>query len=144
MLVLYQPGPAGRLRTSSLSCGMEPTDVTLIDAAVREPVEEADVDPGQAFPASYTPIYIEHEPVPARPAKNEPEHGVQRCFLRRWLADSWPVSVDGGPVLLSTQRLASAFPYVLAQKLCHSGRPETGVHTNSRNSRMPSRWAWSA
>lgn len=55
---------------------MEPTDVTLIDAAVREPVEEADVDPGQAFPASYTPIYIEHEPVPARPAKNEPEHGA--------------------------------------------------------------------
>src|SRR5690625_1687792 len=48
---------------------------TLIDAAVREPVEEADVDPGQAFPTSYTPIYIEHEPVPARPAKNEPEHG---------------------------------------------------------------------
>src|SRR5690625_869391 len=78
MLVLYQPGPAGRPRTSSLSCGMEPTDVTLIDAAVREPVEEADVDPGQAFPTSYTPIYIEHEPVPARPAKNEPEHGASR------------------------------------------------------------------
>src|SRR5699024_1465080 len=68
-----------------------------------------------------------------------PDRGVQRCFLHRRLADSWPVSVDGGPVPLSTQRLASAFPYVLVQKLCHSGRPETGVHTNSRNSRMPSR-----
>ena len=61
--ILLQPG--GHL---------EPTDVTLIDAAVRELVEETDVDPGQVFPASYTPVYIEYGPVPARPTKNEPEH----------------------------------------------------------------------
>src|SRR5699024_10885177 len=33
-----------------------------------------------------------------------PDQGVQRCFPHRRLADSWPVSVDGGTVLFSTQR----------------------------------------
>ncbi|WP_028649040.1 NUDIX hydrolase [Nocardiopsis sp. CNT312] len=61
--ILLQPG--GHL---------EPDDVTLIDAAVRELVEEADVDPSQVVPASHTPVYVEYGLVPARPAKGEPEH----------------------------------------------------------------------
>ncbi|WP_433358829.1 NUDIX hydrolase [Streptosporangium sp. CA-115845] len=53
---------------------LEPTDATLIDAAVRELTEETGVDPGKIFPASQTPVYIEYGRVPARPEKDEPEH----------------------------------------------------------------------
>ncbi|MEU6019304.1 NUDIX domain-containing protein [Streptomyces sp. NPDC047515] len=53
---------------------LEPTDTTLIDAAVRELTEETGVDPSQVFPASQAPAYIEYGRVPARPKKNEPEH----------------------------------------------------------------------
>lgn len=53
---------------------LEPTDTTLIDAAVRELAEETGLDPGTVFPASHTPIYIEYGKVPARPEKDEPEH----------------------------------------------------------------------
>lgn len=61
--ILLQPG--GHL---------EPTDATLIDAAVRELVEETGVDPSQLLPASQIPVYVEYGTVPARPAKDEPEH----------------------------------------------------------------------
>lgn len=53
---------------------VEPTDATLIDAAVRELTEETGVDPGMVFLASQAPVYIEYGAVPARPAKNEPDH----------------------------------------------------------------------
>ncbi|MFE4333280.1 NUDIX hydrolase [Streptomyces sp. NPDC056831] len=53
---------------------LEPTDTTLIDAAVRELTEETGIDPSQVFPASQAPVYIEYGQVPARPKKNEPEH----------------------------------------------------------------------
>ncbi|NBE94126.1 NUDIX domain-containing protein [Nonomuraea sp. KC401] len=53
---------------------LEPTDTTLIDASVRELTEECGVDPGQVFLASPTPVYIEYGAVPARPAKDEPDH----------------------------------------------------------------------
>lgn len=53
---------------------LEPTDATLIDAAARELAEETGVDPGQVFPASQTPIYVEYGRVPARPEKDEPDH----------------------------------------------------------------------
>ncbi|MEU9505393.1 NUDIX domain-containing protein [Micromonospora sp. NPDC048170] len=53
---------------------LEPTDSTLIDAAVRELVEETGVDPAGLFPASQLPVYVEYGAVPARPAKDEPEH----------------------------------------------------------------------
>lgn len=61
--ILLQPG--GHL---------EPTDTTLIGAALRELVEETGVDPEKISPASQTPVYIEYGPVPARPERNEPEH----------------------------------------------------------------------
>jgi 8-oxo-dGTP pyrophosphatase MutT (NUDIX family) len=53
---------------------LEPTDSTLIGAAVRELVEETGVDPGAFFSASQVPVYVEYGRVPARPAKDEPEH----------------------------------------------------------------------
>ncbi|WP_327023076.1 NUDIX domain-containing protein [Micromonospora sp. NBC_01739] len=61
--ILLQPG--GHL---------EPTDSTLISAAVRELVEETGVDPSGLVPASPMPVYVEYGRVPARPAKDEPEH----------------------------------------------------------------------
>jgi 8-oxo-dGTP pyrophosphatase MutT (NUDIX family) len=53
---------------------LEPTDTTLIGAAVRELAEETGVDPGKVFPALQTPVYIEYGRVPARPEKDEPDH----------------------------------------------------------------------
>lgn len=53
---------------------LEPEDATLIDAAMRELVEETDVDPGEVAAASQAPVYVEYGRVPARPAKNEPDH----------------------------------------------------------------------
>lgn len=53
---------------------VEPTDSTLIDAAVRELAEETGVDSGQIFLASPIPAYIEFGKVPARPKKDEPAH----------------------------------------------------------------------
>lgn len=53
---------------------LELTDITLIDAAVRELAEETGLDPRKVVPASPTPTYIEYGKVPARPAKDEPEH----------------------------------------------------------------------
>ncbi|GAA2509508.1 hypothetical protein GCM10010406_52450 [Streptomyces thermolineatus] len=53
---------------------LEPTDTTLVDAAVRELAEETGIDPSQVFPVSPAPAYIEYGKVPARPEKNEPEH----------------------------------------------------------------------
>ncbi|MFE6743560.1 NUDIX hydrolase [Streptomyces tubercidicus] len=53
---------------------LEPTDTTLIDAAVRELAEETGVDPGAVSPAEPDPVYVEYGRVPARPDKDEPEH----------------------------------------------------------------------
>lgn len=61
--ILLQPG--GHL---------EPSDLTLVDGAVRELAEETGIDPGTVVCVSDVPAYIEYGPVPARPAKDEPEH----------------------------------------------------------------------
>ena len=53
---------------------LEPADVTLIDAAERELVEETGIDPGTLFRVSETPVYVEYGRVPARPEKDEPDH----------------------------------------------------------------------
>ncbi|MGW4370319.1 NUDIX hydrolase [Nocardia takedensis] len=54
---------------------LEPeTDGSLVEAAVRELVEETGVDPSLIELVSPTPCYVEFGPVPARPNKNEPAH----------------------------------------------------------------------
>lgn len=53
---------------------LEPTDTTLIGAAVRELAEETGIDPDAVVPVSQAPAYVEYGRVPARPLKDEPEH----------------------------------------------------------------------
>ncbi|MFB8085966.1 NUDIX hydrolase [Streptomyces sp. NPDC055992] len=53
---------------------LEPTDTTLVGAALRELSEETGIDPGQVTLVSAHPAYIEFGRVPARPAKGEPDH----------------------------------------------------------------------
>jgi 8-oxo-dGTP pyrophosphatase MutT (NUDIX family) len=53
---------------------LEPADTTLIDAAVRELVEETGIDPASVVAVSQEPVYVEFGLVPARPQKDEPEH----------------------------------------------------------------------
>ncbi|MFD7865089.1 NUDIX hydrolase [Streptomyces sp. NPDC059783] len=52
----------------------EPTDTTLVGAAVRELSEETGIDPGQIGPVSMHPVHIEFGRVSARPEKDEPDH----------------------------------------------------------------------
>lgn len=53
---------------------LEPTDETLVGAAVRELTEETGIDPEQVVLVSSVPAYVEYGTVPARPAKDEPAH----------------------------------------------------------------------
>lgn len=53
---------------------LEPSDATLVGAAVRELVEETGVEASEVFPTSQIPAYVEYGRVPARPEKGEPEH----------------------------------------------------------------------
>src|SRR5215217_2555702 len=53
---------------------LEPTDTTLIEAAIRELAEETGIKPDQIFLTSQNPAYVEYGKVPARPEKDEPEH----------------------------------------------------------------------
>jgi 8-oxo-dGTP pyrophosphatase MutT (NUDIX family) len=53
---------------------LEPADVSPAAAAERELVEETGIDPATVVALSEIPAYIEYGRVPARPAKNEPEH----------------------------------------------------------------------
>ncbi|AEV89117.1 NUDIX hydrolase [Actinoplanes sp. SE50] len=53
---------------------LEPSDTTLMGAAVRELAEETGIDPTTVTTASATPVYVEFGRVPARPQKDEPEH----------------------------------------------------------------------
>ncbi|WP_346768134.1 NUDIX domain-containing protein [Streptomyces tendae] len=53
---------------------LEPTDTTLIDAAVRKLSEETRLDPAAVSLADSVPAYVEYGRVPARPTKGEPDH----------------------------------------------------------------------
>jgi 8-oxo-dGTP pyrophosphatase MutT (NUDIX family) len=53
---------------------LEPTDQTLLAAALRELCEETGIDPGSVRPVSGDPVYVEYGPVPARPEKGELRH----------------------------------------------------------------------
>ncbi|MDJ0382115.1 NUDIX domain-containing protein [Streptomyces sp. G-G2] len=53
---------------------LEPTDTALLGAAIGELYEETGIDPGRIVQVSGLPAYVEFGQVPARPAKDEPEH----------------------------------------------------------------------
>ncbi|MCX5215751.1 NUDIX domain-containing protein [Kitasatospora sp. NBC_00240] len=53
---------------------LEPTDITLTAAAVRELTEETGIDGSQISLVSSVPAYVDYGMVPARPEKDEPEH----------------------------------------------------------------------
>lgn len=99
--ILLQPG--GHL---------EPTDSTLISAAVRELVEETGVDPSGLVPASQMPVYVEHGRVPARPAKDEPEH-FHLDFGYSFLT----TQADVGRIQESEVRGARWYPLSVAERL---------------------------
>lgn len=91
---------------------LEPTDTTLIGAAVRELAEETGVDPGKVFPASPTPVYIEYGRVPARPEKDEPDH----CHLD--IGYSFVTAhADVGRIQESEVRGAGWHPLAAAERL---------------------------
>lgn len=92
---------------------LEPTDVTLIDAAVRELTEETGVDPGQVSPASHTPVYIEYGRVPARPAKDEPEH----FHLDIGYSFTTSAHADVGRIQESEVRGAAWHPLAVAERV---------------------------
>ncbi|RSM36167.1 NUDIX hydrolase, partial [Actinoplanes sp. ATCC 53533] len=99
--ILLQPG--GHL---------EPTDSTLISAAVRELVEETGVDPSGLFPASPIPVYVEYGRVPARPAKDEPEH-----FHLDFGYSFVTAQADMGRIQESEVRGAAWYPLSTAERL---------------------------
>ncbi|MGP3950898.1 NUDIX hydrolase [Streptomyces sp. 7N604] len=91
---------------------LEPTDTTLIDAAVRELAEETGVDPHKVLPASQTPVYIEYGRVPARPEKEEPEHyhlDIGYSFVT--------AHADVGRIQESEVRGAAWYPLAVAERL---------------------------
>ncbi|WP_231391446.1 NUDIX hydrolase [Nocardiopsis sp. CNS-639] len=53
---------------------LEPEDTTLVEAAMRELVEETGVEADAVSSLAQPPIYVEYGQVPARPDKDEPEH----------------------------------------------------------------------
>lgn len=53
---------------------LEEADETLIGAALRELAEETGIDPDLVTPVSPVPLHIDVHPIPANPAKDEPDH----------------------------------------------------------------------
>lgn len=53
---------------------LEEDDETLMRAALRELAEETGIDPGLVTPVSPVPLHIDVHPIPANPAKDEPDH----------------------------------------------------------------------
>jgi 8-oxo-dGTP pyrophosphatase MutT (NUDIX family) len=89
-----------------------PTDTTLVGAAMRELAEETGVDPGTVFPVSQTPVYIEFGAVPARPAKDEPDHyhlDIGYAFTT--------AHADVGPIQETEVRGATWHPLATAERL---------------------------
>lgn len=53
---------------------LEDSDATLLDAALRELAEETGIPAAAVTPAGDRPLHIDIHPIPANPAKGEPEH----------------------------------------------------------------------
>lgn len=67
---------------------LEDVDETLMLAALRELAEETGISPEQVVAASPVPLHIDTHPIPANPAKGEPDHQhFDFRFLFRTTAD---------------------------------------------------------
>lgn len=67
---------------------LEATDSTLMGAALRELAEETGISPNLVVPDSPVPLHIDTHPIPANPAKGEPDHQhFDFRFLFRTTAD---------------------------------------------------------
>lgn len=67
---------------------LEDTDSTLMGAALRELAEETGISPDQVVPDGTAPLHIDVHPIPANPAKGEPDHQhFDFRFLFRTTAD---------------------------------------------------------
>ncbi|WP_030608122.1 NUDIX hydrolase [Streptomyces achromogenes] len=53
---------------------LEPGDATLLAAALRELTEETGISASAVVPVGECPVHIDVHPIPANPAKGEPEH----------------------------------------------------------------------
>jgi 8-oxo-dGTP pyrophosphatase MutT (NUDIX family) len=91
---------------------LEPADTSLVGAAVRELAEETGVDPGAVFPAARNPVYVEFGRVPARPAKDEPEHYHLDIGYAFTTADA-----DVGRIQESEVNGAAWYPLAVAARL---------------------------
>ena len=90
---------------------IEQIDATLIDAAVRELAEETGLDSSQVFPVSQIPVYVEFGKVPARPAKDEPEH------FHLDMGFSFTTQADIGDIQESEVTGAAWYPLDVAERL---------------------------
>lgn len=67
---------------------LEDSDETLMGAALRELAEETGISPGVVVPDDTVPLHIDVHPIPANPAKGEPDHQhFDFRFLFRTTAD---------------------------------------------------------
>ncbi|BBA97315.1 hypothetical protein RVR_2998 [Actinacidiphila reveromycinica] len=67
---------------------LEEMDDTLMGAALRELSEETGISPDAVTPDSAVPLHIDVHPIPANPAKDEPDHQhFDFRFLFRTTAD---------------------------------------------------------
>jgi 8-oxo-dGTP pyrophosphatase MutT (NUDIX family) len=90
---------------------LEPTDTSLIEAAVRELTEETGIDAEQVFATSDVPVYIEYGKVPARPSKGEPEH------YHLDIGFAFTTQADMGRLQESEVTGAAWYPLAVAERL---------------------------
>ncbi|MFH8491964.1 NUDIX domain-containing protein [Streptomyces longisporoflavus] len=116
---------------------LEPTDRTLVGAALRELSRETGIDPGQVVPVSAHPVYVEFGRAPARPAKSESDH----CHLHFGCLFTTAYA-DVGRLQESEVAGAAWCPLDLAERLVGAGsrgrsppRPESGNPSTTESSR---------
>lgn len=93
---------------------LEAEDDSLLGAAQRELAEETGIPAAVVVPAGHLPIHIDAHPIPANPAKGEPEHQhFDFRFLFRTSADV--VELQAEEVTAAAWRTADTIADVMLQ-----------------------------